>query len=95
MYQLAFTCVGVPRKDVPALEDMIDRAITITPRTFRKNAGSDNYQELEQLLGYPCGDLRLANDYTVSFHRSQYKKRRVYYVRHSSIEYVFLPEREV
>jgi hypothetical protein len=85
-------CVGWPSNDVRAeggLCDMIDRAITITRRTFLKHVDRDSLQDVESALGYPMGRLTMASDWAVSYHRSRLHGRWVYYFRHSSIEYVF------
>lgn len=84
-----FDCVGVPRSSVPDLIDMIDRNREVTAATFKKNVGAENYKMLETALGYPFGSLRLATDYAVTFHKSKFKGRKAYYVRHSAIEHVF------
>jgi hypothetical protein len=34
----------------------------------------------------------MAGDWHVSYHRSKYKGKTVYYFRHSAIEYIFIPE---
>ena len=87
-------CVDVPRRDVPALHDMIERALDITYRTFTKHIPIREIAEL-----FPCsiyawgpghpGELRLKDDWAVRFCRSKYKGINVYYIRHSSIEYIF------
>lgn len=84
-----FSCVDVSGRKVNDLIDMIDNNREITAPTFKKNAGIENYRMVEGMLGYPCGDLRLNNDYAVTFHKSKFQGRKAYYVRHSAIEYVF------
>lgn len=86
-------CVGWPRRHVPELSDMIDRARDISVSTFRRRIGAENYRDLEAGLGYgpQCAGLRLNTDYHVSFCRSSLYGAPVYYCRHSGIEYVYAP----
>jgi hypothetical protein len=88
-------CVNWPRHDVfreGGLSDMIDTAIDISRRTFRKHVLLDDLIEAEGLLGYERhykNGLTMAGDYHVSYHRSKLHGKRVYYFSHSAIEYVF------
>lgn len=88
-------CVGWPRDDVDAeggLSEMIDRAIEITRRTFRKHISNQSLAEIEESLGFeqhPKQGLTMAGDFHVSYHRSKLHGKVVYYLRHSAIEYVF------
>lgn len=91
-YQFYSDCVSWPRHDVDdGLIPMVDNAIDITYRTFRKNVGGLLTDTLAANLGYDR-DLHISQDYAVSFHRSKLHGHRVYYVRWSSIEHVFVPE---
>jgi len=95
MYQFYCDCVGWPRHDVLSdggLSDMIDDSIDITRKTFLKYIDYTELQSLERSLCYyshPSQGLTMAGDYHVSYHRSKLHGRRVYYFRHSAIEYVF------
>ncbi len=88
-------CVNWPDRDVHAeggLVDMIDSAIEVTRRTFLKHADSGSVRDLEGVLGYERfwrRGLTMASDYTVRYHRSKPHGKRVYFVTHSAIEYVF------
>lgn len=86
-------CVGWPRRHIPELSEMIDRARDISLTTFRRRIGAENYRDLEAGLGYGqrFGDLRMKNDYHVSFSRSSLYGTPVYYCRHSGIEHVYSP----
>ena len=95
MYTYYNNCVSWPSSDVYAsggLSDMVASGITITRRTFQKNVGASVLAEFELSMGYPCGQLTMKNDYAVSYHRGKLHGHRVYWVNHSSIEYVFVPE---
>lgn len=89
MYKYAFNCVSPPNVD--DLVDMVDNAIDITYRTFIKHV---DWRELARIFDYyewaNGKGLRLKDDWAVTFHRSKYGKHRVYYVCHSSIEYIFM-----
>ena len=85
-------CVGWPRHDVDALSAMIDRAITITRKTFLKYVDRRELREMEKNLSYethPKKGLTMAADWAVSYHRSKLHGQTVYYFRHSAIEYIF------
>ena len=87
--QFRFNCINCPSSR--ALCDMIDSSRSISAKQFKKMIGSESYKQIEKDLGYGIPrSLTLANDYGVSFHSSYYKNKPCYYVRHSSIEYVFM-----
>lgn len=85
-------CVSWPLSQVPALIEMVDDARQITRETFRRHVDRADRERLEQRLGYelhPALGLTCAGDYCVSYHSSKLHGRRVYFVTHSAIEYVF------
>jgi hypothetical protein len=87
--------VGWDREDVNVpggLRDMIDSGRSVTRATFRRNVGADVLKNFESMMGYPFGKLTMAKDYAVSYSRGKLHGRRVYWVNHSAIEYVFVPE---
>jgi hypothetical protein len=88
-------CVGWPRHDVDTgLVPMIEGARTITRRTFCRHVHPGDLADLEAQLSYathPRQGLTMAGDWAVSYHRSKLHGRRVYYFRHSAIEFVFVP----
>ena len=94
-YRYFNNCVNWNRADVSregGLSDMIDNAIDITRETFLKHVDRSDLDNLENDLGYskhPKQGLTMAGDFHVSYHRSTLHGKRVYYFRHSSIEYVF------
>jgi hypothetical protein len=70
---------------------MVDAAIDVTYRTMLKHCpGLLDWAESLGYVRYPSQGLTLKNDWHVSYHRSKYRGRRCYYVRHSSIEYIFV-----
>lgn len=84
------TCVDHDRNEVDLLRDMIARARPISWGTFKRRC---KWRELAVQLGYAVGrtkDLRIEDDYTVGFYASRYSGRPCYYIRWSSIEYIFL-----
>jgi hypothetical protein len=93
-YRFYRTCVSWPDRDVPALSAMIEASTDITRRTFLKHVNREDLKQLEDDLNYAAhwmqGGLTMAADWHVSYHRSKLHGRRVYYFRHSAIEYVFV-----
>ena len=69
-------CVSWPKSKVNLLDAIIDEAITITRKTFLKHTHSPEYEEM-------------INDNCTDFYRSKLLGVRVYYFRHSAIEYIF------
>jgi len=89
------SCVDFSPGDTSALFEMIDDAITVTRRTFLKHVDAASRLQLEKALSYETHakrGLTCAGDYHVSYHRSKYNGRRVYFMRHSSIEHIFREE---
>ena len=89
MYRFYLCCVDWPRAQVAELCDMVDKARVITRRTFLRHVDRVALQGLETRLGYDAR-LRMAADWQVSYHRSSYRGKRVYFFKHSSVEYVFV-----
>jgi len=95
MYQYFNNCVNWDRSDVHedgGLCDMVDNSIDISRRTFLKHIDKESLEPLEDALGYSRHHkqgLVMANDWAVSYHRSVLHGQRVYYFKHSAIEYVF------
>ena len=99
MFRYIGCCVdwnGRPRKEIDALIDMQDNGIQITYRTFCKHVP---ISEVLEIGIYPfteyywkpgkTRELRLKDDWSVGFYRSKYRGKRVYYMKHSAIEYIF------
>jgi hypothetical protein len=89
-------CVAWPDDDVHepgGLCDMSESARGISRRTFLRHVDPDDRKELEAALGYaphdPGASLTMTRDWHVSYHRSKLHGRRVYFFKHSAIEYVF------
>jgi len=85
-------CVSFSRNMVDDLIRCIDTSRTIKYESFIKHVDMNDFNQLCRDLGYSFkkNELRIQDDYAVSFHISYFKKNRVYYVRHSSIEYIFI-----
>lgn len=77
------------------INDMVDRAIDITWKTFCKHVGVDSVRDLFPDYSYTCGERKttcgfhIKDDWAVSFHRSKYNGKKCYYLVHSGIEYIF------
>lgn len=87
-------CVSWPAGKVNALTTMVDDSIEVTRSTFMRHVDLADLKDLEVRLGYALHSsqgLTMAGDWHVSYHRSKLNGFRVYYLRHSSIEYVFIP----
>jgi hypothetical protein len=67
---------------------MVDNNIEITRSTFLKHVNRVDLKELETRLGY-SRDFHIINDWHVTYHRSKLEGKRVYYLCHSAIEYIF------
>ena len=90
-YRMIGTCVGWPSHDVDAeggLVDMIDNAIEVSRKTFLKYVDDQELADIEAGVGYDK-DLRMKDDWHVSYHRSKLHGERVYFFKHSAIEHVF------
>lgn len=95
-YYFYFDCVSWPSNDVHCeggLVDLIDEAITITRKTFMSHVDRDDLRLVESQLGYeshPSKGPTMAGDWAVSYHRSKWHGKRVYFFKYSAIEYVFV-----
>ena len=79
------------------LIDMLAEARTIERSTFVKHVDKTELRNLERLLGYESHykqGLTMAADWHVRYHSSRLFGSRVYYFRHSVIEYVFIKHEE-
>ena len=93
VYHFFSSCVAWPYERVDALHEIIDNAIDITRNTFLKHVDREGLKEIEESLGYeshPAKGLTMAGDYHVSYARSSINGYRVYFFKHSAIEYVFI-----
>lgn len=70
--------------DACNINRMVDNAVEIQWRTFAKHC---DYLPLEKQIAQ---HVKFKNDWAVSFYKSKFKGKTCYYVRHSSIEYIFL-----
>jgi hypothetical protein len=90
LYVFAFSCVG---SSAEKINEITDNSRKITRKTFLKHVDSFNFREKERDLGYeshPKKGLTMAADHHVTYHKSKYKNRIVYYFCWSGIEFVFL-----
>ncbi len=92
IYKFYASCDEWDRNDIDNLERMIEEAMAITRRTFIKHVDRSDMRSIAAGLGYSRNDktdLTLDKDYHVSYYRSKLHNKRVYFLCHSSIEYVF------
>ena len=92
MYYYFNNCVSWPKNKVNALLEMVDNAIEISRKTFIKHVSYDDLMELGRGLGYSDHHkqgLTMAQDWYISYHRGKLEGQRVYFLKHSCIEYVF------
>ena len=78
----------VKSKNMEELLHVCDNNISISRRTFLKHVDKVDLRELETKLGYDR-HLHMASDWHVSYHRSKYKGKWIYFFQHSAIEYIF------
>ena len=86
-FQYLTSCVNSTANDI---NKMVDNAIDITYDTFAKYV---DVREVSTQFGYELNKSRgltLKEDWAVSFHKSTYCKHPCYYMRHSSIEYIYV-----
>lgn len=88
----AINCVGFPETRVDDLIAMIDGAREISRRTFVSHVDHASLAELEAALGYGRLGLRMSQDYHVGYFSGRLGGRKVYFIRHSAIEYIFTPD---
>jgi hypothetical protein len=89
-YVLVTTCAGADGDDI---QDMIDNSIEVTYPTILHHC--EGFKEWIRSMGYGRGKRRwIQNDWSVSYHKSHYKGRPCYYVKHSAIEYVWVKRNE-
>ncbi len=86
-YKYTTCCVDIPRKDVPALNQMIEEAQAITYNTMVRNCfGLSDWAANK---GYDQ-TLRLKNDWAVSFYKSKFKGQPCFFLRWSAIEFIWV-----
>jgi hypothetical protein len=69
---------------------MVEREKDVSYKTIRKHCSE--LREWAEGMGYEwIGNkgLKLKDDYAVSFHKSVYRGRRCYFIRHSAIEHIW------
>ena len=88
-------CVDFPSGEVEHLTQMIDDAVDITYGTFIRHVDWKTVSDMFEYERHPNQGLTLKDDFHVSYHKSKFKGETCYYVRHSAIEYIFVPEATV
>ena len=77
----------------PGITQMVDDAIDISYRTFRRQVGGKEVDHWASRYGYekhPSQGLTLPADWHVSYHRSKWQGKRCYYLRWSAYEHVWV-----
>jgi len=85
------SCVNWPQHDVDkpgGLCDMIASGRDITRLTFCRRVHPEDRREVERALGYDR-DFPISKDFAVRFMSGLLHGRRVWWIKHSAIEYVF------
>ena len=90
-YRYETTCVLCGREDVPALRDMIDNATDVSLSTVRRWCDLSGFEDDHSYAVGPERGLHLKDDWHVSYHKSRWRGRPCYYIRHSAIEHIFTP----
>jgi len=88
-YYFKTNCVSARGADIT---EMKDGAEQITRRTFLKYVSRETLAEMEVNLGYDRHHkqgLTMAQDWCVSYWKSEYRGKPCVYFDHSSIEYVY------
>ena len=75
--------------DGDSINDMMDMATDIDYDDFRDEVDSEEMDEIETRLGYGDG-LKIRDDWSVSFHKSEYQGKPCVFFRWSAIEHVFI-----
>ena len=86
------TCVG--SGDGEGIRIMVDASRPICRRTFLRSVDRDDLAQVEVDLGYARstarnGELTMARDWHVSYHRSRWHGRPCVYFVWSAIEHIF------
>ena len=97
-YKFYSDCVGWPEdtQEPGGLSDMIDNCLVISRPTFLKHIDRNELKEISSQLGYSNHykeGLTMSADWHISYYRSNLHGERVYYFKHSAIEYVFIKGR--
>lgn len=86
----AYNCTSPD--DIDELYAIVDDFSDITYETFRRNVDTDDFDTVCLELGYFIGNekgLHIKDDWSVSFHKSKYNGKTIYFFCQSAIEYVF------
>jgi hypothetical protein len=78
--------------DANSIHNMVDAARDVTYETVARHVPLDLIAEVFPFYAWgpgKPGELRLKDDWAVSYHKSTYRRRPCYYIRHSAIEYIF------
>jgi len=93
-YHYFRSCVQIPYAWVDILHKCIEDATDITRQTFMRRVNTIEMRHLADDMGYArsgrWGDLTLAQDWLVSYHKSKFNGVVCYYMRHSAVEHIFL-----
>ena len=87
-YEYLTNCTETTYNDI---FECINDSREITYKTFLRHVSFSHLMKLFPVYdAHPKqGGLMICNDWSVSFYKSKYKGDVCYYMRHSSIEYIF------
>lgn len=89
-YHYRTCCVNATGRDI---NDMVDACRDISYRTFRRHCeGVDAWAVGMGYAAHPSRGLTLSADWHVSYHKSRYRGKPCYYLRHSAIEYIWVKQ---
>lgn len=89
IYRYETCCVNSTAQHIHA---MVDRAREVTLNTLLRHVPTAIIAAVFPSYAWgpgKPGELRLKDDWHVSYYRSIYRNRPCYYIRHSAIEYIF------
>ena len=92
IYKYKCTDPGIKGKDINEMKDI---AIDVTYETMLKHCDIQGVMELFFSGVYAQSKkdgLTIKNDWHIYYYKSIYRGKKCYYLRHSSIEYIFLKE---
>lgn len=91
-YNYYKNCTEFKNSEIDSLYSMIDNAKEITWRTLINNVSIKEIRNLFPNYEWWGVGLHIKDDYSVGFYKSKFNNKRCYYIRWSSIEYIFIKD---
>ena len=96
MKEFATSCVTITQALVPALVTMVEEAKKITWEEFKEGCQPESLKMVLEGLGYTSDSrLKIWDDWSVRFYKSQIENYPCLFLDHSRIEYVFLEAEDI